>query len=100
MRSAAVSVLRAVTRFSSFDEEDDARRGRRPSQLKPAARDELPFRVELWDDARQNVETVLAIAAHGTIAYAAFYSAAKEYPHRYITLRHDNKILSRWSGGH
>jgi hypothetical protein len=100
MRSAAVSVLRRVTRFSSFDDEDDARRGRRLSQSSTAARDELPFRIELWDEARQNVETVLAIAAHGTIAYAAFYSAAKEYPHRYITLRHDNKIISRWSVGH
>ena len=43
---------------------------------------------------------VLAIAAHGTIAYAAFYAAAREHPHRYITLRHDDRILSRWSGGH
>jgi hypothetical protein len=100
MRSAAVSVLRGTARFSSFDNEDDARRGRSPSQGSPAARDELPFTIELWDEARQNVETVLAIAAHGTIAYAAFYSAARQYPHRYLTLRHNNKILSRWSGGH
>jgi hypothetical protein len=100
MRSAAVSVLRAVARFSSFDEEDGARQGRRPSQAAPAALDELPFTIELWDNARQNVEMVLAIAAHGTIAYAAFYSAARQYPHRYITLRHNDKILSRWSGGH
>jgi len=99
MRSAAVSFL-GVARFSSFDDEDDARRGRRPSQSSPAARDELPYTVELWDSQRQKVESVLAIAAHGTIAYAAFYSAAREYPHRYITLRHNNQILSRWSGGH
>jgi hypothetical protein len=100
MRSAAVRHLGDVRRFSSFDDEGEARFGRKPPQGAPAARDELPFKIELWDNARQSVETLLAIAAHGTIAYAAFYSAAKEYPHRYITLRHDNKILSRWSGGH
>src|SRR4051812_9890955 len=99
MRSAAASFV-GVARFSSFDDEDDARAGRRPSQATPAARDELPYKIELWDSQRQKVETVLAIAAHGTIAYAAFYSAAKEYPHRYITLRLDKQILSRWSGGH
>ncbi len=99
MRSAALTFL-GVARFSSFDDDGDARPGRWPSRASPAAREELPFAVELWDDARQKVETLLAVAAHGTIAYAAFYSAAREYPHRYITLRHNNQILTRWSGGH
>jgi hypothetical protein len=99
MRSAAVSFL-GVERFSSFDDDNDARHGRWPSRTSPAVREELPYTIELWDSARQKVETLLAVAAHGTIAYAAFYSAAREYPHRYITLRHNNQILSRWSGGH
>jgi len=100
MALAAVSMPNGTRRFSSSDDRDDPRSAGRSSQRSPAARDELPFRVELWDNDRQSVEAVLAIAAHGTIAYAAFYAAAREHPHRYITLRHDNKILSRWSGRH
>lgn len=99
MHTAAVFRGGAL-RFSSSDDSDDAQSGRFPLRTGAAARDELPFKVELWDNARQNVEAVLAIAAHGSIAYAAFYAAAKENPHRYITLRHNNKILTRWNGGH
>ncbi len=29
------------------------------------------------------------------IVYAAYYAAAREYPHRYVTLRHKNSIVSR-----
>jgi len=100
MALAALHALPVTRRFSSSDDRDDQRSGPQPSRRLPAARDELPYRVELWDETRQSVETLLAIAAHGTIAYAAFYAAAREHPQRYITLRHDNKILSRWSGGH
>ncbi len=96
----AVVISRGMTRFSSSDDSDDPQSGQYPFRPAAASRDELPFKVELWDDARQNVEMLLAIAAHGAIAYAAFYAAAREHPHRYITLRHNNKILSRWSGGH
>jgi hypothetical protein len=100
MHTAAAVVLGGATQFSSSDDRDDPQAGRYPFRPAAAARDELPFKVELWDNARQSVEMTLAIAAHGAIAYAAFYAAAKEHPHRYITLRHNNKILTRWSGGH
>jgi hypothetical protein len=62
-----------------------------------AARDELPYHVELWDGAKQAVEQVLAVTAHGSIGYAAYYAATREYPDRYITLRHRNGIISRWN---
>ncbi len=100
MHTAAAVFLKGVTQFSSSDDRDNPQSGRRRFRRAPAAHDELPFKIELWDNARQSVEMVLAIAAHGAIAYAAFYAAAKEHPHRFITLRHNNKILSRWSGGH
>ena len=67
----------------------------------PAEREDLPFRVELWNDARTAVEQVLAVTASGGIGYAAFYGATRELPDRYITLRHKHRIVSRWNGaGH
>jgi hypothetical protein len=63
----------------------------------PVEREELPYRVELWDAARASVEQVLAITANGSIGYAAYYAATREFPHRYITLRHKNRIVSRWN---
>ena len=66
-----------------------------------AGREDLPFRVELWNEARTAVEQVLAVTASGGIGYAAFYAATRELPERYITLRHKNRIVSRWNGpGH
>jgi hypothetical protein len=78
-------------------EEDEARRVARLDRTA-AAREELPYKVELWDEAKKNVEQVLAMTANGSIGYAAYYAATREYPHRYITLRHKNSIISRWNG--
>ena len=62
---------------------------------------DLPYRVELWDETRTVVEQVLAVTAHGSIGYAAYYAATREYPTRYITLRHKDSVVSRWNGpGH
>jgi hypothetical protein len=58
----------------------------------------LPFKVELWDEAKVSVEQVLAVTANGSIGYAAYYAATREHPNRYITLRHNNSIVSRWNG--
>lgn len=66
-----------------------------PSDRLTARQDELPFKVELWDERRTSVEQLLAVAAHGSIGYAAYYAAAREYPDRYVTLRHNDSILSR-----
>jgi hypothetical protein len=60
-----------------------------------APREDLPYKVELWDKAKAGVEQVLAVTANGSIGYAAYYAAAREYPDRYITLRHKNSIVSR-----
>jgi len=59
----------------------------------PAASNAVPIQINPFGVDRFTF-------ASGTIGYAAFYAAAREHPQRYITLRHDNKILSRWSGGH
>jgi hypothetical protein len=63
----------------------------------PGESEDLPFRVELWNEARTSVEQVLAVTANGSIGYAAFYAATRELPQRYITLRHKHRIVSRWN---
>jgi hypothetical protein len=68
------------------------RAGRRTS-----GREDLPYRVELWDEAKNAVEQVLAVTANGSIGFAAYYAATREYPDRYVTLRHKNSIVSRWN---
>ena len=62
---------------------------------------DLAYTVELWDEAKGAVEQVLAMTASGGIGFAAYYAATREYPARYVTLRHRNDIVSRWNGpGH
>lgn len=80
--------------------EDDARAPARSGRTTPRQED-LPYKVELWDEDKNSVEQVLAVTANGTIGYAAYYAATREYPSRYITLRQENRIVSRWNGpGH
>jgi hypothetical protein len=54
----------------------------------PAIADDLPYHVEVWDAEKKTVEQTLAITANGSIGYAAYYEATKEFPSRYVTLRH------------
>jgi hypothetical protein len=61
----------------------------------PAGREDLPYQVELWDKEKKAVEQVLAMTANGSIGYAAYYAAAREYPDRYVTLRHKKSIIAR-----
>jgi hypothetical protein len=59
--------------------------------------DDLPYRVEIWDDAGSLVELVVAVSLSPAIGYAAFYAATREYPGRSITLRHKGRVLTRWT---
>jgi hypothetical protein len=75
------------------------------SRLRPLAlgrmtggREDLPYKVELWDEAKKNVEQGSAVTANGSIGYAAYYAATREHPDRYITLRHRSRIITRWNG--
>ena len=74
-------------------EDGDAKPAR--DRNRPAAGDGLPYKVELWDKDKRTVEQVLAATANSSIGYAAYYAAAREYPDRYVTLRHKNSIISR-----
>jgi hypothetical protein len=84
--------------FSSDEDQDDSAGKLAQFGKATAGREDLPYRVELWDEAKRSVEQVLAVTANGSIGYAAFYAATRENPSRYITLRHKNSIVSRWNG--
>ncbi|TPI13411.1 hypothetical protein FJW06_14660 [Mesorhizobium sp. B4-1-3] len=66
--------------------------------LGSAEHEELPYKVELWNTAKNGVEQVLAVTANASIGYAAYYAATREHPDRYVTLRHKNNFVSRWNG--
>jgi hypothetical protein len=59
--------------------------------------DDLPFRIELWNQDRTAVERILATTVNSSIGYAAYHAATREYPDRYVTFRHRNRILARWN---
>jgi hypothetical protein len=82
-------------RFVPDDGSQDPARKAASFGQPTAPREELPYKVELWDESRSSVEQVLAVTANGSIGYAAYYAAAREYPDRYVTLRHKNNIISR-----
>jgi hypothetical protein len=69
-----------------------------PQGSRPAQFEDLPFKVELWNDAKTKVEQVLAVTASGSIGYAAYHAATREFPDRYITLRHKHTVINRWNG--
>jgi hypothetical protein len=74
--------------------------GSRKSASLPRAAgpgEDLPYKVELWDEAQQGVEQLLAVTASGSIGYAAYYGATREFPDRLITLRHRDRVIARWN---
>jgi hypothetical protein len=87
-----------ISRLASRNERDEGGPDGLPSAPRPAEREDLPYRVELWTPDRTSVEQILAITANGSIGFAAFYGATREFPHRHITLSHKNSVLSRWNG--
>jgi hypothetical protein len=95
----ALKVPRADMRYWFASGDDPEGQDGRPESAKPfaAGSEDLPFKVEVWSEDRSIVEQTLAITANGSIGYAAYYEATREYPTRYITLRHRKRILARWN---
>ena len=79
------------------DREDGLPR-RTPSRPEPADREDLPYKIEIWNETGVSVEQVVAVTANASIGYAAYYAATREYPDRHITLRHKNSVVARWRG--
>ena len=93
-RVPAGEILRLVP---AGDREDDIHKSQ-PSSPVPAEREDLPYKVEIWNETGAAVEQVVAITASASIGYAAYYAATREFPDRRITLRHKNSIVARWHG--
>jgi len=53
----------------------------------------LPFRIEIWND--EELDRVLALAAHATLARAIYAAAIAEHPDRLIVLARGAKIIAR-----
>ena len=92
---AAWRGLRVPNAAASGSEFDDGDGTPARSSRRETTREDLPYRVELWDKDKQTVEQVLAVTASGSIGFAAYYAALREYPDRYICLRHKNAVVSR-----
>ena len=77
---------------------EDSRSRPEPSDRSSTPREDLPYKVEIWNESGAAVEQVIAITANASIGYAAYYAATREYPDRHITLRHKNSVVARWRG--
>jgi hypothetical protein len=55
---------------------------------------EMPYRVELWDNEDTHVEELIAIVADHAVARAAFAEAVKRRPGKLIILRQKSRVLA------
>ena len=55
---------------------------------------ELPYRIELWDDHDTRVEELIALVADHAVARAAFVEAVRRRPGKIIILRQKSKVLA------
>ena len=85
-------------RLKPSDNSDGGPQKLPPHRARPHEHEDLPYKVEIWNGAKTGVETVVAITSSASIGYAAYYAATREFPERYITLRHKNSIMTRWNG--
>jgi hypothetical protein len=60
--------------------------------------EELPFAVELWDEAGAKVQKVLARASRLSLARAIYKAAIEENQERRITIRQEGKIVAESTG--
>jgi hypothetical protein len=99
MRTSSHGVSdRTPWRLAPSDDADNGPSITTPFGRPTAGREDLLYRVELWNDAKTGVERILAVTVSGSIGYAAYYAATREYPDRYVALRHKDSIVSRWNG--
>jgi hypothetical protein len=57
--------------------------------------DDLPFRVELWDDKDMHIEEVIALASDYATARGVFDEAVKRRPGKLITLRQKARVIQK-----
>jgi hypothetical protein len=54
----------------------------------------LPYRVDLWDDKDAHIEEIIALASDYATAKSAYETAVKRRPGRLITLRQKARVMS------
>ena len=57
--------------------------------------EDLPFRVDFWDDKDSHIEEVVAMVADYATACGAFEEAMKRRPGRLITLRQKTRVIKK-----
>lgn len=57
--------------------------------------DDLPYRVELWDDADRRIEEVIALASDCASACGAYDEAVRRRPGKLITLRQKARVIKQ-----
>jgi hypothetical protein len=56
---------------------------------------DLPFKIELWDDADQHVEELIALVGDFYTAQTAYDDAVKRRPGKLITLRQKARVIKK-----
>jgi hypothetical protein len=69
--------------------------------LEPPARgrEKLPYRIELWNLLRDDVERVLGRAASAALARAIFLAAQSEYLGRHVVLWRGSQLIAESQSG-
>ena len=57
--------------------------------------EDLPFRIELWDDADRHIEEVIALTSDYASACGAYNEAVKRRPGKLITLRQKARVIKK-----
>jgi hypothetical protein len=57
--------------------------------------EDLPFRIDLWDEKDSHREEVIAMAADYATACSAFEEAVKRRPGKLITLRQKSRLIKK-----
>ena len=60
---------------------------------------ELPYRIEMWDDHDTHVEELIALVGDHGVARSAFAEAVRRRPGKVIILRQKSRVLAdsrRW----
>jgi hypothetical protein len=85
-----------IVYFAGRGDGRDPPPGPRADRSFPAPFEDLPYRVEVWDEAGARAETLVAVSISASLAYAAYYAAAREFFGRDVTITHKGATLARW----
>ena len=55
--------------------------------------DDLPYRVDVWDDKDSHIEEIIALTPDYATAKSAYEEAVKRRPGRFITLREKARVI-------